>query len=259
MWIPHGLRRFSDPIMERVPVPIVGGVNRGRWWNLASAGSGYASGRFDAPRMRLLQALIAPGDVVWDVGAHHGYVTLCAAARVGSAGRVHAFEPSARNCRILLRHVAWNRLLNVSVHPWALSSFDGQAAFGGGRTSRMHALGGGDERVAVRTAASLVTNSECTAPTFVKVDIEGAEGDFIAGFGAALRRAAQLLVAMHSPEADRQCSALLLERGFELVPSRELVDARRGPWRGDPDLCCLGPHYAGREDRRALLHELGFC
>lgn len=192
MRIPAILRRWLDPLTERVPVPVMAGVNRGRWWNLASSGSGYVTGRRAHGQMELLRLLISPGDVVWDVGAHHGYVTLLAAGRVQPDGWVHAFEPGDRNARILGRHVRWNRLENVSVHRIALASYVGSAGFGGGTTSKMHALGGGEEEVPVRTAESLVGSGAARAPTFVKID----------------------------------GSRLLEARGFELVPSRALDRAR---------------------------------
>lgn len=245
-------------MLERVPVPIVSGVNRGRWWNLSSAGSGFVSGRRAAHQMRLLDALIAPADVVWDVGAHYGYMALAAARRAGSAGQVHAFEPSSRNRRILARHLAWNRVRNAAIHPYALSSFDGEASFGGGSTSRVHTLGAGTERVQVRTAASLVHSGECQAPSFMKIDVEGAEGEVIEGALEILPPRARLLIAVHSRAADRKCSRLLVGLGFESRASRALEASRQGTWNGDPDLLCLGPEYRADEQTQEILRQAGF-
>lgn len=258
MRAPTSLRRLTDPILERVPVPIWGGPNRGRWWAVVSAGSGYASGRRGQAQLRILERLIAPGDVVWDVGAHHGYVTLAAAGLVGPTGRVHAFEPSARNRRILRRHLAWNQVRNVMVHPYALSSFDGEAAFGGGGTSKRRSLGVGSDRVPVRTAASLVESGECRRPTFMKIDVEGAEGDVVAGARPVLPPYARLLIAVHSAEADRQCCSVLDQLDFDLHASRGLRAAREGPWRGDPDLLGAGPDIPWLEWVRQTLNEADF-
>lgn len=246
-------RHLLDPIAERLPVPIIGGVNRGRWWSLASAGAGYATGRRAALQMDLIRALVDPGDVVWDVGAHHGYVTLCAAARAGDDGQIHAFEPSARNRRILERHVRWNRMARVGVHAHALSSFEGESMLGGGLTSKSHALGVGEERVSVRTGASLIASGECRAPSFIKLDVEGEEGAVVEGLGPALRLDARLLIAVHSAEADRRCEALLVPLGFQLLPSRALTACRRGDWYSDPDLLCLGPDYSGGSRVREMM------
>ncbi len=245
MQLPSIVRRTLDPVTERIPVPILGGQNAGRWWGLASAGSGYVSGRRAAKQMDLLAALIRDGDVVWDVGAHHGYVTLMAERRVGANGAVHAFEPSAANHRILKRHLRWNHCANTSAHVIALGSSECEMRFGGGPTSKMHALGQGEETVQVRRADSMLANGLCRPPTFLKVDVEGAEGEFLEGCGTMLPTNARLVLAVHGTDADRKCEAWSAAHDFTAIPSPELVEARytahTGRWRGDPDLYLVGP------------------
>ncbi len=256
MRIPPFVRRWLDPMTERIPVPVMGGVNRGRWWSLVSAG-GYATGRRAREQMAVFRELISPGDVVWDVGAHHGYVTLLAAARVQPDGWVYAFEPGRKNRRILERHVRWNRLRNVSVQECALASYDGVTRFGGGTTSKMHALGAGEEEVAVRTGEALVRSGVVPAPTFAKLDVEGAEADVLAGALPILPARVVMLVAIHSAAADEECTALLEAHGFALHPSRALDRARSSRWRGDADLLCVGPEH--RDDGRITsLLESGY-
>lgn len=243
MRVPRSFRRLTDPVTERIPVPVVGGLNRGRWWSLASAGSGYATGRRAAGQMALLHDLTHPGEVFWDVGAHHGYVTLMAAARVGPEGCVEAFEPGGRNMRLLRRHLRWNRVANATIRPFALGAFSGEADFGGGDTSKMHALGGGDERVPVRTGRGLVDDGTVTRPDVVKVDVEGTEADVLEGLLDVVAPTARLVIAMHSPDADRACVDLLRNHGFSVRPTPALERARRegGAWPGDPDLVAVGP------------------
>lgn len=258
MRVPTSLRRLTDPVLERVPVPIVAGTNRGRLWSLASAGSGYVDGRRARAQMRLLRALIKPAAVVWDVGAHHGYVTLLAAGQVGPTGHVHSFEPSARNLRILQRHLRWNRVRNVVVHRVALGSHVGEARFGGGYTSKMHALGRGEERVRVSTGNALVQAGEAVAPTFVKIDVEGAEAEVLAGMMGVLPPEACLLIALHSAAVDEECVRLLRTHGFEQIASTRLEEARRTSWSGDPDLFCMGPGHDERAEVRRLLDDHHF-
>jgi len=259
MRVPRSIRRLTDPLLTRLRVPVVSGVNRGRYWSLVSAGSGYVSGRRAAGEMRLLSALIQPGDVVWDVGAHHGYVTLCASRRVGEGGRVHAFEPSRRNRGILERHVRWNRCQNVSVHAFALSVRDGEERLGGEGTSKTLALGQGSEVVAVRSAATLVRQGVVMVPTFLKIDVEGAEGDVIAGAMEILPRDARLFVEVHSSASDKRCCELLLGAGFHLHESTGLKSMRAGDDRKtDADLYCAGPEYEHWERDSALLKQCGF-
>lgn len=258
MRVPGFIRTVTDPLLGVVRVPVLSGVNKGRWWSLVSAGSGYASGRRAGAQMDLIAALLRPGDVMWDVGAHHGYVTLCAARRVGPTGAVHAFEPSAMNRALLARHVRWNRLTNATVHPFALGNRDGEARFGGTGTSKTWALGGGAEVVGIRRASTLVAAGICAPPTFVKMDVEGAEGEAIEGLLDVLPRTARLVIAVHGREADERCTAALGSAGFELVASRALERSRRGPWSADPDLFCIGPDATGRERDLATLRDAGF-
>lgn len=258
MRVPDAIRRVTDPLLQDLRVPIASGVNQGLWWSLISAGSGYATGRRASAQMALLAALIRPRDIVWDVGAHHGFVTLCAARRIGVAGAVHAFEPSALNRAILERHVLWNNLPRVTVHPFALSDRDGESSFGGSGTSKMFALGAGEEVVQVRTGATIVAERRSAPPTFVKLDVEGTEAEALAGVMPVLPRTARLFIAMHGAEADERCTALLAAAGFELLPSAPLIESRRGPWRSDPDLFCIGPDALDPERDREILREHRF-
>ena len=258
MHLPAGVRRVTDPLLGNVRVPILGGVNRGLWWSLISSGSGYASGRRAGAQMQLIEDLIQQGDVMCDVGAHHGYVTLAASRKVGARGAVHAFEPSVMNRERLSRHVGWNRLSNVSVHPYALSDYDGECAFGGSGTSKMFAMGGGDELVQVRSAESLVQQHLCGAPDFVKIDVEGAEADTLRGLLPVLSQSARLFIAMHNADADAQCTAMLERAGFNCIASHGLETSRKGPWRSDPDLYAVGPEYGGRARDLATLRAANF-
>jgi FkbM family methyltransferase len=241
-----------------IRVPVLSGVNRRQWWSLISAGSGYGSGRRASAQMQLLSALIRPGDVVWDVGAHIGFVTLAASRRAGATGAVHAFEPSAQNRKLLSRHVGWNGLSNVVVHGFALSDSNGEARFGGTGTSKMYALGGGTEVVQTRTGASLVADGICAPPTFMKIDVEGAEADTLTGTMSVLPRNARLFIAMHDRRADERCTSLLEGAGFTLVASKELQECRRGEWHSDPDLFCIGPDASDKAGDIARLKSADF-
>ena len=237
---------------------MLSGVNRGRWWSLISAGAGYGSGRRASEQLRLIVELLRPGDCVWDVGAHHGFVTLCAASCVGSAGQVHAFEPGALNRSVLLRHLRWNRIANVTVHSVALSDRDGEACFGGTGSSKTFRLGGGSEIVAVRRGDTLIALGSCPPPSFMKVDVEGAEADVVAGLLPALAARVVMLIAMHTRESDSRCSELLQQAGFQLYASRALQRCRAGRWSGDPDLLAVSPAPSGQDHNIALLERLGF-
>jgi FkbM family methyltransferase len=246
--LPGAVKRVTTPLLGRIPIRIASGANKGLRWSLATAGSGYGSGRRERAQLAALAQLIHVGDDVWDVGAHCGFVTLFASRRVGSSGRVHAFEPGASSRWFLQRHVKWNRMTNVTILPYALGAFDGPARFGGGTTSKQARIDGGDSIVPVRTIESLLDTRECGLPTFLKVDVEGAEADLLGRGIQALDPATRLVLAVHSAELYQVCTGLLESAAYRTYESTRLRRYRCGGWRGDADLVAFGPSYS-RADR----------
>src|SRR5262245_35193972 len=53
---------------------------------------------------------VKPGDIFYDVGANIGLYTILAASKVGSSGKVYAFEPHVGNAHRLIQNVARNKL-----------------------------------------------------------------------------------------------------------------------------------------------------
>lgn len=249
MRLPLTLRRATSRLLRRIPVRIRAGPNRGMRWSLAAAGRGFWSGRFERDRAEALSALLRRGDHVWDAGAHQGYVTLLAARRVRPGGRVVAIEPSSYNRWYLERHAAWNGLEDVRVAPVALAGRDGRRRFRESGSSVAFRLGGdegesgGEGEVVARTPRSLA--GEVGRPTFVKLDVEGAESEVLGGVLDLLPSDGAVVVALHSREADRRARSALAARGFRVLPSRRLRRFRdrrgRRGWPGDPDVVGLGP------------------
>src|SRR5262250_1998178 len=85
---------------------------------------------------RVMCALLQPGAVMVDIGANIGYYTLLAAARVGSTGKVIAFEPSIDNCALLHKSLQANRFENVVLHNVAVADTASVVGF------RMHESNG---------------------------------------------------------------------------------------------------------------------
>jgi FkbM family methyltransferase len=215
-----------------------------------SAGRGALAGRFEHDRVDAIMRMVQPGDCVWDVGAHKGYITLACAGRVGDAGHVHAFEAGPPNLDFLRRHIAWNHVGNVTVLPCAVGREDGAARFGGSGSSIAYRLGTGDYEVRVRSIRSLVAEG-LRPPAVVKIDVEGSEADVLRGGIEALPADTLMFIAIHSHEQYAQCAAILHGAGWSIGQSRGIVrNLQQAQWQGDPDIIAAGPER--QIDRTAL-------
>lgn len=250
MQLPYPIRALGHRAFGRIRVRIRSGVNRGRRWSVVALGRGYGSGSFARDRLAALAAVTHSGDVLWDVGAHKGFVTLAAAGMVGPAGRVVAVEPSAANLSFLRRHLAWNRVDNVSVLPVAVSDAPGEAAFGGKGSSIAFRMGEGPERVEVATIEQLVAERDLPLPNVLKLDVEGAEAQVLRGMGPLLGGDQAILISTHSRGLYEQCRRILGERGFRVHDSWQITHRIETgtEWSSDHDLLAVGSRRHIAED-----------
>jgi len=128
-----------------------------------------------------------PGDIVWDAGAHAGATTCFLSQMVGDKGTVYAFEPDEISQQYLARNLEMHRAANVIVVPCALNSSTGSVAFqadgtmaAGIREYLVYSGEGQAKIVATLSFADACKKLE-KVPTYVKMDIEGAEVAVIDG------------------------------------------------------------------------------
>jgi FkbM family methyltransferase len=82
-------------------------------------------GLYDKADVSFLNRLVKPGDIVFDVGGNIGFYTLNLARKVGTAGKVHVFEPIPENIMAIERNVELNSLQSsVIINPIAVSSVE---------------------------------------------------------------------------------------------------------------------------------------
>jgi FkbM family methyltransferase len=142
-------------------------------------------GRHEPGLCGVLAAILAPGDLAVDAGAHVGIVTLVMAGLVRNGGRVLAVEPNPRLAALLRRTAVLNNLGGVvSVEACGLGRASGHAALTFGETTMNSSLLPLDAaatavEVPVRTLDSLLPES--ASPALVKLDVEGAELDAWSG------------------------------------------------------------------------------
>lgn len=158
-------------------------------------------GSWEPDELAAFRRMLRPGDTVLDIGAHLGVFTLAAAAAVGPAGRVHAFEPNPRHAGLLRRSVAVNGFEDrVTLH---LASA-GEAAGAATLLYRPEWSGGGfldaslpqaepreDGRHAITTRMVAIDDllaDPAARLDVAKLDAEGMEGRALAGMTRLLER-----------------------------------------------------------------------
>jgi len=177
----------------------------------------YLVGTYEPHLQKAIRRYVRRGDTVYDVGANLGYISLSLAKQVGPNGRVAAFEPVPQNVDVLRKNIANNGLPNVRVFAVAASDRKGEAviriADGNFATSSLvwHRKNSSAEELVIKTVAidDLVKNGELTEPSFVKIDVEGAEGLALKGMLRTVALSRPVLL-IESSEAGRETTWQLL-------------------------------------------------
>jgi FkbM family methyltransferase len=140
----------------------------------------YWTGTFEPDVLHAVAAVLRRGDVMWDVGAHFGLVSAVGSRAVGDEGSVHAFEPMPQVRERLRETIALNSLANVHVHDEAISTASGDGWLEPGEASSTARVvqTAMTHRIPVRLRC--LVDVRATAPSLVKLDIEGAEVAVIA-------------------------------------------------------------------------------
>lgn len=152
----------------------------------------FLTGEWDAPITGLIESRLGPGDVFIDVGANIGYFSLLASRKVGSAGKVYAFEASPSVFEHLQSNLTLNQAGNVTPLNVAVSNGPGTCSIWTapegniGHSTIMDnvALHDGHSKEATVRCDSLhalVPYADLLNARIIKVDIEGAERLMVEG------------------------------------------------------------------------------
>lgn len=212
-------------IPPELPLPILQGPLRGYRWVAASSNHGCWLGSYEHAKQRLFARMLHSGDVVFDLGANVGFYTLLAAAKVGDAGRVIAFEPLPDNVRRIHQHLRLNHVKNVRVMEGAVGLRNGTARFEPHASNAMGKISTkGSVDVSLFSLDALTDSKTIPDPALMKVDVEGAEFDVLRGASRMLERARPaILLATHGSAVHRECCDFLSSAGYSLLPSDKAV------------------------------------
>jgi FkbM family methyltransferase len=161
----------------------------------------FLFGGFEQQTAKALKKLVRPGSTVLDVGANIGSVTLVLAKLVDQAGRVYAFEPTDYAIRKLKRNLALNpgvakrviveqmRLTCEERREGPVEIYSSWKLAGEARRHPKHR--GIAQSTQGSTAASLDDYCEkhgIPKVDFIKLDVDGFEGEVLAGAINLLKR-----------------------------------------------------------------------
>lgn len=206
-----------------------------------------ARGMWEADNTSMMQTLVKPGTICFDVGANYGYFALVMAAATGADGRVFAFEPNPHVLPLLQQTLRMNGLAQrgiVKAFGTAAGAASGSAElyfrpgdYGGGSLhfsdGFKRSAGLDKATVDVDALDRFLPEIPTGRPVFMKLDVEGGEHQALQGARAIIRASAAvtimaeftpLFIKREMPVAD-YVDALL---GFGLT-THEAADGRLVP------------------------------
>jgi len=221
----HGLVRKILPPGTRLSVTVRSGVAAGLVLSVDPRYEAwYAAGAHETHLLNALALHVLPGEVLYDVGAHIGFISLVAARLVGPEGKIYAFEADPENSIRILEHVRMNALPQIELVPkavWSeckILSFRRDPDSSSRNTGAVSAIAS-DEKGSADIAVEAVTLDHFAVDhrpaAVVKIDVEGAEEQVLEGaeevFGASQPT---LICEIHNERAAEGVSKWLAAHGY---------------------------------------------
>lgn len=169
-------------------------------WPTGLARQIYYNEVYHPETVAYLKENLSPSDICVDVGANIGYLTIIMAQK---ASLVIAFEPDPQLREIMRRNLKANNINNVIVRHEAVSDIDGRARFFLNREPLYSGLIGHTGVRDIIEVDTITLDSilhEPQAPTFVKIDVEGAEAQVLRGMKNLLLNSNLRLIVEIEPE-----------------------------------------------------------
>jgi FkbM family methyltransferase len=197
----------------------------------------FFSGDLDPKLTWIVKKLVKPGDIVFDVGANLGIFTLLFSQLIGTAGRVHAFEPNPTVMGYLRAAISRKSAGNVTLNQTALGQQTGIITLkvpdenqGGGSIIKWRDaadIPGVD--VPLTRLDDYVAKNGVTKIDFLKVDTEGAELEVLRGGMATLENIRPRIIVFEdsSRNGSEQSEQMKLLRSagyqFMMIPKQMLT------------------------------------
>lgn len=211
---------------------------------------------------RFLANLDLTGKTVYDVGASIGLLALFFASKVGSKGKVLAFEPNPRFYRKANENIQLNNLQNVRIIPMALgsspyvddlyfpASTPGVGSLAKSEKNRITKLKDAKKcSVTVESIDHLHETQGFPAPNLIKIDTQGFEREVLFGAERVIHtHKPDLYVEVHSVPLGswrktnlRQIISMLSRHGYRIIhveSGQEANEMNLEDFQSDEHLFC---------------------
>jgi FkbM family methyltransferase len=188
----------------------------------------YWLGTYEPELQAAISGLVKPGNIVYDIGANIGFITLLFAERIGTHGHVYAFEALPANVTRLIHNIKLNAFEEwITIIQAAVQDRSGKAEFLVGPSSGMGKVNGSAGRSSVDYVESIkvegisiddfIQDPKHLLPDIVKIDIEGGEILALPGMVKLLHNhQPTLLVELHGKEAAKVTWDLLRQQSYRI-------------------------------------------
>ncbi|QEG42506.1 FkbM family methyltransferase [Roseimaritima ulvae] len=202
----------------------------------------YATGQYEPEVIRVAQSILGPGDVAVDIGANIGFFSLLFASCTGRQGKVISFEAQPNVFQRLSRNRDLNPGLIIELNQVAAAGVNGTLEFHCGPEEHsgvgsLRNRGTANQIISVQSVRCDDMLANIESIRLIKIDVEGAESQVLAGLNATLTRCHPELLVEVSDHYLKQCGSsaeqlycTLQQLGYQMIrlshDRNELVDGR---------------------------------
>lgn len=225
--IRSGLNRFAPGGLVKVDLMLGGNENLMMFLDLKDE-KDYWLGTYEPELQYAIKSLVERGQVIMDIGANIGFISLIIANKTGPDGHVYAFEALPENVVRLRKNIEINGYLDrISIIESAVQDRTGDAVFLEGPstgTGKVQGSAGRDSLEYIHqiqiTGISIdeyIDRQDNLVPDVIKIDIEGGEVLALPGMERTLQVMRPILfIELHGTEAAQVCWDILNKSNYRI-------------------------------------------
>ena len=193
----------------------------------------YWTGTWEKDITEVIYKNIVKGKPSCDIGSHRGFIAGIMA--LAGSSKVFCFEPNPENIRHLEKLLDLNKILKLTILPYAVAQEDGEAQFSIMPETSMGKLAESSFQpevssnsiinVTVKTLDGMLISHEIEAPGFIKIDVEGAELLVLKGAKDIIEQYKPVFVIeLHSYTLAQDCINYLKDYGYDTQIIQKNID-----------------------------------